>query len=296
MIRSVQPLPAQMLAPLAQNKASRAVRAVFAAQSTKRYLQSKRWLMLIAFALFASLSISLPVSAANNTSAQSATETQIEESSDGQSATSSSQEDLSETTKNLRERIERIVEEKRDQIKGVLTEIDAVRRGTVGEIQRVTEDSITIRSRTGTEIIPLSNTLYPVTITKAGKTVKVSEIAVGNWLLALGVIEDDDFQPIRLQISEDSLRPATRSVAIGTLDEIERAAITISARDGSGQVTYTTNKNTIYQDISGEEITAQDLEVEMQVVAAGIISDEDDGSSTRIAKVVRILTTVADEK
>jgi hypothetical protein len=208
--------------------------------------------------------------------------------------TQESEEDISVTTRNLRERIERIVEEKRDQIKGVLTEIDSKRRATIGEILRVTEDTLSIRSQTGTEIIPISNTRYPLAILKNGEPINYDEIAVGNWLLAFGVIEDDSFQPIRLLVSEDSLRPRTRSVSIGTITKIARTSIEIEPRSGESPVTYTISTNTEFQDLSGETISLKDIEEKMQAIVAGIITstDEDEGTSTRTALKIRVLTTI----
>ena len=207
-----------------------------------------------------------------------------------------------ETTKNLQERIERIIKERREQIKGALSEIDTQRRGVIGEIQRVTEDSLTIRSQIGTEIIPLTNTVYPISILKDGEAISFDEIAVGNWLLALGTIEDDTFQPIRLLVSDDSLRPRTRSVSIGTISDLGRTTIEIENRSGTGVSTYTTNQSTEYQDLEGEEITRADLDETMQAVVAGIVdSDTNDDNTTgsdteRTALLVRVLTTVQNDE
>jgi len=201
------------------------------------------------------------------------------------------------TTQNLRERIERIVEEKRDQIKGVLSEISITQRGVIGQVQRVTEESITIRTHKGTEIIPIANTAYTVELIKANKPIKPTEIAVGDWLLALGVIEDDSFEPIRITISSSSLRPRTRSITIGSIANLEKTELTIESRSATGSVTYTTNKDTKYQDLSGASITAADIEESMQAIVAGYIIEPSGSSNTtqRVAKLVRVLTTVSED-
>lgn len=201
------------------------------------------------------------------------------------------------TTQNLRERIERIVEEKRDQIKGVLSEISITQRGVIGEVQRVTEESITIRTHKGTEIIPITNTAYTVELVKANKSIKPTEIAVGDWLLALGVIEEDNFQPIRIAITSSSLRPRTRSITIGSIANLEKTELTIESRSATGSVTYTTNKDTKYQDLSGASITAVDIEESMQAIVAGYVIEPSGSSNTtqRVAKLVRVLTTVSED-
>lgn len=218
-----------------------------------------------------------------------------------QTAAKTASDSATVTTQNLRERIERIVEEKREQIKGVLTEISITQRGIIGAVQRVTEESITIRTHKGTEIIPLTNTSYPVELVKANKAIKTTDIAVGDWLLALGVFEDDSFQPVRVLVSEKSLRPRTRSISIGSIATLSRTSISIDSRDGSGQVTYTINKDTKYQDLSGEDLVIADIEESMQAIVAGYIVENtsenasETSSTQRVAKLVRVLTTVSEE-
>lgn len=225
-----------------------------------------------------------------------------DDTSNEQENTNDTNEDLSTTTRNLRERIERIVEERRDQIKGVLTEIDSHRRGIIGEVQRVTEDSFTIRNHIGTEIIPFTNTTYPVSILKNGEDIPFDEVAVGDWLLALGVMENTSFQPIRILVSEESFRPRTRSVSIGSISEFTRDSITIEHRDGSQITQYNVNQNTVYQDLTGEPIERADIIESMQAVVAGLITNDDNEngngneSSTRLALSIKVLTTIQESE
>lgn len=211
-------------------------------------------------------------------------------------------DNLSTTTRNLRERIERIVEEKRDQIKGVISEIDSKRRSTIGEIQRISEDSLTISGQGGTEIIPLSNTRYNVSLLKDGEPTTTSDIAVGNWILALGVIEEDSFQPVRVLISETTLRPRTRVVAIGTITSSSRNSLEIEQRSQGESITFTLNSNTQFQDIQGNEISVNEIDTSMQAVVAGIVTSDSsqttqnqtntETSTTRTALKVKLLTTI----
>ena len=71
-----------------------------------------------------------------------------------QEATTSGSPSPAETTQELKERIQRIVEEKSDQIKGVIDQISQQKRGFIGQVERVTEESLTITNTKGTEIIP----------------------------------------------------------------------------------------------------------------------------------------------
>ena len=42
-----------------------------------------------------------------------------------------------------------------------------------------------------------------------GKNIPIDEVAVGNWAVVMGIVEDDVLQPKRILISDTSLRPAT---------------------------------------------------------------------------------------
>lgn len=201
----------------------------------------------------------------------------------------------SATTKNLRERIERVVEEKRDQIQGVLSEIDQQRRGVIGQVERITEESITISNHRGTQIIPLEVDQARVRLIRSGSEIEFAEVAVGNWILALGLMEENSFIPGRILVSESSFRPTTRSVAIGTLGEITNTTITIDQRAG-GEVSYATNRNTSYQDLEGEEIPRTILaslaEGTQAIVAGSITNGDDDADRVRTAQLIRVLTIV----
>jgi len=193
------------------------------------------------------------------------------------------------TTEKLKERIEKIVEEKRDQIKGVLSAIDQQQRGTIGNVTRVSEESVTIKTRKTTEIIALNE---DVQIEKDGDEIAVDEIAVDDWLVVLGLIEDDTFSPKRVLVSSDSLRPATPVVALGSIDSIERSEISILPRSDENTFSIATSTTTQYQDLNGDEIDRTDLNEEMQALVVG--SEDEDGEKT--AHIIRVLAVINDDE
>jgi len=193
----------------------------------------------------------------------------------------------SKTTLKLKERIERIVEEKREQVKGIISNLTSTKQGFVGETLRVTEESITVKTNKATRIIPLDET---VTILKKNKEVAVEDIAVENWVVVMGIIEDDAFKPVRILVSEDSLRPRPHAIVLGSINSIEKTLITVTPRSEETLFNALLNSKTIYEDINGEEITRVDIEEETQAL---IIAYDDKGS--KIAKRIRILTVVEEE-
>lgn len=189
----------------------------------------------------------------------------------------------SATTEKLRERIEKIVDEKRDQIRGVIDEFSEQKRGTIGQVTRLSEESVTITTKKTTEIIPVDDT---VTLFKDGDEIELDEIAVDDWLVVMGIIVDDTFQPVRILVSSDSLRPDTPVVELGTITTIDDDELTISPRDQSDTFTIEVTSSTAYQDIEGNEIELSDITEEMQALVVGF-EDED---NQRSATLIRILT------
>jgi hypothetical protein len=201
------------------------------------------------------------------------------------SASPSGSPTLTETTQRLRERIEKIVEEKRDQVEGALDELATQRRGFIGEIQRVSSETLTVKTNKSTQILPLTPTTG---ITKAGKTIPVDDIAVGDWAIVIGRIVDDEFQLDRLVISSASLRPPSQAVVLGTLSAITRSTATVQPRNQEAATQFNLVKTTTYQDIEGNSIRLTDIKADTQILAVGVNTDK--GVE---ARVIRVLVPLA---
>ncbi len=181
-----------------------------------------------------------------------------------------------ETTQNLKDRIEKVVQEKQEQIKGVIDKMSKNKRGFIGEIQRVSEETLTIKTNKGSEIITLNEDL---TLVKSGKTISVDTIAVGDWAIVMGYIEDDAFSPRRIVVSENTLRPKTHQVYLGSIETIGKSELTLLPRNGEPAVNIDIDKNTKYQDLNGTKITSSDISKQTQVL---IVTTEDDDSKTAL--------------
>lgn len=193
----------------------------------------------------------------------------------------------SATTEKLRERIEKIVEEKKEQIQGVISEFDQKKRGFIGQVIRVSEESVTVKTNKTTEIIPIDET---VTLLKDNKDLPIDEVAVDDWLLVMGLIEDDSFQPKRIIVTSKSLRPRTPIVALGNIDSISRSSLTLTPRSETDSFSTSLSSKTRYQDINGEEIDRDDISEDTQAVVIGF-EDDDEKSAT----LVRVLTVIDEE-
>jgi hypothetical protein len=191
-----------------------------------------------------------------------------------------------QTTQNLRQRIEKIVEEKRDQIEGVLDDLSGKKRGFIGEVQRVTAETITLKTNKGTQILSITPQL---SITKAGKTIKVEEIAVGDWAIAIGTTVDDAFKPERLVISSTSLLPPKPVVSLGAIETYSRTSFSVTPRSGAPAQTFALVKTTEFQDMNGDPLKATTLPAEQPVLVVGI--ETTNGNEARVIRLLSPLTT-----
>lgn len=192
-------------------------------------------------------------------------------------------ESTNSTTQKLKERIEKIVEEKKQQVQGAINDLSYKKRGFAGEIQRLTQETITIRNEKGTQIIPLKEDLK---IFKAGNQISTDAIAVGDWAVILGIVESDEFIAKRIHIHSESILPTSRFVELGTIEEITARSITLKPRSQAENIELTINAKTRFQNSEGEKTVLRDFEENMQVLLIGTES-----SDSKVVLVLRSLAT-----
>lgn len=173
---------------------------------------------------------------------------------------------LTETTQRLRERIGKIVEERRDQIEGALDDLASQRRGFIGEVQRVTSETLSLKTNKGTQILPVTN---DIRILKAGKVISVDEIAVGDWAIVVGALVDDALKPHQIVVSSTTLRPKPQTIVLGTVAQVTRTTAAIQPRTGTAATEFNLTRTTRYEDSQGNPLRATDIKADMQVLAVG---------------------------
>lgn len=192
--------------------------------------------------------------------------------------------DPQSTTQKLRERIEKIIEEKRDQIKGVIDDRSDKKRGFVGEIQRISSESLSIKNTKGTQIVPLT---AEVIITKKGSPIEIDSIAVGDWAVVLGTWENDTIHVERIMISSTSLRPKTQVVLLGSITQIQKTTMVVTDRATQAQRTFQVTKNTKYLDIDGNKHELKDFQTEIQCL---VVAQQDSPEKDPVITTIKALT------
>lgn len=191
----------------------------------------------------------------------------------------------SATTEELRKRIERVVEERREQIKGIVEDLLIKKGAYIGEITRISEEAITIKSNETTNIIPLTE---QVVILEDNQPVNIATIEVGNWATVLGNRTTSSIEPEYVLISATSLRPQNYYVRLGSIHSLDRTELVFIPRGTEDQVTIALQRTSQYQNADGEAAAATDFEEQFGVLV--IASEGQDGYELKTMRSLAPLT------
>lgn len=173
----------------------------------------------------------------------------------------------------------------------VLSKLAQRKRGFIGQVEHVTEESITVTNSKGTQMISIDET---TTLLKASRKISIDDIAIDDWLVVMGLVEEDEvFTPVRILVSSSSLRPPNHIVTLGTIVDQSRTTLTLLSRQNE-ELSFTLNTDTEYQDQDGKIVDNNEFIQDMQVLAVGA-RDEDGNTATVIRSLVSLTTLQANE-
>lgn len=145
------------------------------------------------------------------------------------------------------------------------------KKGFLGEVQRVTDDAITVKSSDKTTIIPITEA---ITLQRKDKAIKVDEVAVGNWAIVIGKeTSTGDFQVEEVEISTDKLTPEPQVIVIGNIDAITTKDITVTTRNNNQKQAFTISKNSDFEDSNGSEAQARLFTKDTQALLVGVSTE-----------------------
>ena len=189
------------------------------------------------------------------------------------------------TTEKLKERIEKIVEQRKDKVEQVLGNISSQKKGFIGQVSRVSETTLTLDVIGTTRVVPFDKTVSLLKNTDSannteGKETSTENISVDNWALVMGMWEDDTLTPRKIIIFEKSPRPDTHIVSLGSLQKINKNSIKFQARGKEEVLSITLNNNTNFEDFNGEEATVSRFTEEDQALVVGYKTDKGSYATT----------------
>jgi len=186
------------------------------------------------------------------------------------------------TTQNLKDRIEKIVNEKKEEIQDAVNNLEQKKRGFICEITRISENSLSVKNSKGSQILSLTD---QVEFKKGSKIIKFDQLEVGNWLVVMGIEENQVFSPLRILVSETSLQPTPRKVILGTITKVGSTSVAIKARTGSEEISLNLDKNSLLEDLNEKEISLKQVEENTQALV--IMTDNEKSLVRRL----RVLTS-----
>lgn len=205
--------------------------------------------------------------------------------------------DPDSVSKAINDRINKqLSQEQEKKLNTMLDSINQLRRAIFGQVDRITDDSLTISTAEGTTIVPLPE---EVVVKQAGKTIKSTDIAVDSWVLVIGSNTNTEntetmaptLTPQTITVYTTNPRPKTPMVSLGIIQDLSTSSLTMSDRASDQAVKYTLQKTTIYQDADGTKTTQTKFEKDLTVLIVGVKDDK--GS---VATIVRSLAPLEQTK
>lgn len=192
----------------------------------------------------------------------------------------SSETDDEAVEKNIKDRLQKVIEEKSDQIKGVME--GNQRRGFIGIMQRVSEEALTMETPRG----PVVLTVTPdIEFWDDDDPIDLEDIEIGESLVIIGTQNGDEFTAERIYISTTPFEPILREIIVGNIQEIDQNSLTIQARSGD-ENTYAFNKDTVFTNSEGEEVRSDDFVTDQDALL--IVRPEDQKNQTAQSSSGRI--------
>lgn len=167
------------------------------------------------------------------------------------------------TTSQLKKRLERILG---DQDGGNSPSGIA---GYMGEVTRVNEDALAVKTHISNHIIPLDET---ISIIRNNRPIPVEDISVGTWVLAIGNrVKNGDVSPKTIVALTTPPKQRDQFVAMGIIKEVSRNTIIFIPRGQTEPVTLLSNRNSKLIDANGETLTLADLPTDVSVIVVGFL-------------------------
>ncbi len=183
------------------------------------------------------------------------------------------------TTQNLKQRIEKVVQERREQLQGALDDLSQKKRGFIGQVTRISEGNITVKNQKGSQVISVPE---DVSIIKKGKKILITEIAVDDWVILMGYGSSDNFRLRRMIVSSDSLRPNNHIVVLGMIESLTDKQIKLVPRNQTDALTATIDKKTRIQSFEGKTIKTKEISADTQAFMIGTVTA--DGTTANLIR------------
>ncbi|MBI5150987.1 MAG: hypothetical protein HZA34_00245 [Candidatus Pacebacteria bacterium] len=177
-----------------------------------------------------------------------------------------------------------------DRVKEILEETEQIqnqrkRRALVGMVERVTTESLSLKTLKGEQIIKLLPEKTTILSTPKPQPMQVQDIEIGGYAIVMGYVNSDDvIEARRILVSSTILFPPKKKIVLGTVQNISSSTLTLLTRMQKEEK-ISLSKKTVYEDKQGESLKRTEVREDDEVLV--IFRNADDASAS--ATVVTVL-------
>jgi len=155
-----------------------------------------------------------------------------------------------------------------------LEKLDTWRKAVFGQVEKITDDSVSISTKQGTFVVAINKDL---SFKKNDKKIESKNIEIGNWALIIGTTKIGEkkqndllnaLEPQLIYVYESSPVTKEQFVTIGTIKSFDQDTVTIDTRKTKEELKFFT-KQTKFQTIDGKSSDSKNLEKDIAVLIAG---------------------------
>ncbi len=174
------------------------------------------------------------------------------------------------------------------------------KRAILGQIKRVTEESVSLENDQGTFILAIGP---DVKLIKLKKSIKINQLVVGDWALVIGEVEQKEttlpvvtpsskFKPLSMTIYHQLPIAEKPMVMIGSIQKIRGNQLTIKNRADNEIKTVRLDKQSIIRDIKNDRLKSRNLETDFNAIVVAKNNKE----KQLIVKRLKVLVDIHQEK
>jgi hypothetical protein len=148
-----------------------------------------------------------------------------------------------------------------------------LKQAYLAQVKRVSAETLTVLNNQNSIVIPVTEDLE---IIKKEKIIKISEIAVDDWIIVYSVFEENAYSPKRIVLTNDDFTQKDRKIMIGSITELSSSSLLFDSRTGESDFNFLLNKNTQYFDVSDNEVGLKDFYADLQclIIATAQTNDK----------------------
>ncbi len=169
----------------------------------------------------------------------------------------------SSATSQLKKRLERILgDQDSEKPEGEIA-------GYMGEVTRVNEEALAVKTHASNHIIPLDETIRMI---KNNRPLPVEDVSVGAWILAVGTrVKNGDVSPTTIEVLTKPPVIKEHFIAMGTITAVNRSSISFIPRGQTDPVTLVAGRNAKIIDSDGDTIALAKLPRDVSAVVVGFM-------------------------